>query len=170
MFVPSFFVSRQTSRSASSDLTLSYMRSVLLTLCIVLLTVGASAQWAVPSDDVPAYHAQPPAGGETLPPVLTAQQLQQAGLSQPWQAKVYAVAAHVPRVLYQLPCNCRCDRALGHKSLLSCFSGLHGGECSTCAQEGVYAYRMTKQGKTPEQIRAGIAAHEYQTISVNAAM
>jgi hypothetical protein len=29
---------------------------------------------------------------------------------------------------------------------------------------------MTKQGKTPAQIRAGIAAHEYQTIDLNAAM
>jgi hypothetical protein len=39
-------------------------------------------------------------------------------------------------------------------------------ECSTCAQEGVYAYRMTKQGKTPAQIRAGIAAHEYEKIDL----
>jgi len=39
-------------------------------------------------------------------------------------------------------------------------------ECSTCAQEGVYAYRMTKLGKTPAQIRAGIAAHEYQNINL----
>jgi hypothetical protein len=170
MFVPSFFASGRTSLTDSSDLTLSYMRSALLTLCIALLTLGASAQWAVPSDDVPAYHAQPPTVGEFLPPVLTPQQLQQAGLSLPWQVRVYAVAARAPRVLYQLPCNCRCDRALGHKSLLSCFTGLHGGECSTCAQEGVYAYRMTKAGKTPAQIRAGIAAHEYQTIDLNAAM
>jgi hypothetical protein len=154
----------------NSDFKLFYMPSALLTLCIALLTLGASAQWSVPSDDVPAYHPQPPAAGEALPPVLTPQQLRQAGLSLPWQVRVYAVAARVPRVLYQLPCNCRCDRALGHSSLLSCFTGAHGGECSTCAQEGVYAYRMTKQGKTPAQIRAGIAAHEYQTIDLNAAM
>ena len=48
----------------------------------------------------------------------------------------------------------------------SCFSGTHGMECSTCAQEGVYAYRMTKLGKTPAQIRAGIAAHEYENIDL----
>jgi Protein of unknown function with PCYCGC motif len=146
------------------------MRSAVLALCIALLTLGASAQWAVPSDDVPAYHSQPPAAGDSLPAVLTAQQLQHAGLSLPWQQRVYAIAARVPRVLYQLPCNCRCDRALGHSSLLSCFSGLHGGECSTCAQEGVYAYRMSRLGKTPAQIRAGIAVHEYQSIDLNAAM
>ena len=90
--------------------------------------------------------------------------LRAAGATLPWQFRVYALAARVPRVLYQLPCNCRCDRALGHASLQSCFSGTHGMECSTCALEGVYAYRMTRLGKTPAQIRAGIAAHEYETI------
>lgn len=144
------------------------MRSALMTLCLALLTLGASAQWAVPADDVPAFHAQPPSAQDKLPPILTAQQLQAAGLTQPWQIRVYALAARVPKVLYQLPCNCRCDRALGHTSLHSCFSGLHGAECSTCAQEGVYAYRMTKLGKTPAQIRAAIAAHDYQTIDLNA--
>jgi hypothetical protein len=39
-------------------------------------------------------------------------------------------------------------------------------ECSTCALEGVYAYRMTRLRKTPAQIRAGIAAHEYETIDL----
>lgn len=143
------------------------MRSAFFLSCIALLTLGASAQWAVPSDEVPAYHQQPPAAGATLPPILTGQQLQAANLREPWQARVYAIAARVPRVLYQLPCYCHCDRALGHTSLHSCFSGLHGAECSTCAQEGVYAYRMTKQGKTPAEIRAGIAAHAYQTIDLN---
>jgi hypothetical protein len=143
------------------------MRIVLLALPVALLTLGASAQWAVPTDDVPAYHAQPPAPGTTLAPVLTEVQLRAAGATLPWQMRVYAIAGRVPRVLYQLPCNCHCDQALGHTSLQSCFSGTHGMECSTCAQEGVYAYRMTKQGKTPAEIRAGIAAHAYETIDLN---
>jgi hypothetical protein len=143
------------------------MRIVLLALPVALLTLGASAQWAVPTDDVPAYHAQAPTPGAKLPPILTEAQLRAAGAALPWQIKVYALAAQVPRVLYQLPCNCHCDRALGHTSLHSCFSGTHGMECSTCAQEGVYAYRMTKLGKTPVQIRAGIAAHEYEKIDLN---
>jgi hypothetical protein len=158
MFVPSFFSQRQPS------LILRKMRTVLLALTIALLTLGASAQWSLPTDDVPAYHAAAPAA--KLDPVLGPEQLKAAGLTLPWQTRVYAVAARIPRVLYQLPCNCHCDRALGHASLLSCFTGDHGGECSTCAQEGVYAYRMTKAGKTPAQIRAGIAAHEYETIDL----
>jgi hypothetical protein len=69
-------------------------------------------------------------------------------------------------VLYQLPCNCRCDRALGHTSLRSCYENAHGTECSTCAQEAFLAYRMTKAGKTPAQIRASIARHEYESIDL----
>ncbi|HZD77649.1 MAG TPA: CYCXC family (seleno)protein [Acidobacteriaceae bacterium] len=141
------------------------MRIILLALT-ALLTLGASAQWAIPTDDVPAYHTAPPTPEAKLAPVLTEAQLRAAGATLPWQFRVYALAARVPAVLYQLPCNCRCDRALGHASLQSCFAGPHGMECSTCAQEGVYAYRMTKLGKTPAQIRAGIAAHEYETINL----
>lgn len=144
------------------------MRALLFALPVALLTLGASAQWSLPTDDVPAYHKSAPPAGEKLAPVMTPQQLAAAGLNLPWQRHVYAVAARIPRVLYQLPCNCRCDRALGHASLLSCFEGTHGGECTTCAQEGIYAYRMTKAGKTPAQIRAGIATHEYQNIDLMA--
>jgi hypothetical protein len=146
------------------------MRTAILTIPVALLTLGASAQWSLPTDDVPAYHRAAPTPGEKLAPILGPEQLKAAGLTQPWQTHVHGLAAHIPRVLYQLPCNCHCDRALGHASLLSCFTGTHGGECSTCAQEGVYAYRMTKAGKTPAEIRAGIAAHEYESIDLRSAL
>lgn len=142
------------------------MRTVLFALPVALLTLGASAQWSLPTDDVPAYHTAAPGPGAKVAPVLTDAQLRSSGASLPWQFRVYGLAGRIPRVLYQLPCNCRCDRALGHASLLSCFEGTHGMECSTCAQEGVYAYRLTKAGKTPAQIRAGIAGHEYESIDL----
>jgi hypothetical protein len=142
------------------------MRTILLAATVALLTLGASAQWATPTDDVPAYHTAPPTPEAKLAPILTEAQLRAAGATLPWQFRVYALAARVPAVLYQLPCNCHCDRALGHSSLQSCFAGTHGMECSTCAQEGVYAYRMTRLGKTPAQIRAGITAHEYENINL----
>jgi len=72
----------------------------------------------------------------------------------------------IPGVLYQLPCYCRCDRALGHKSLLSCFQGTHAAICSTCAQEGHFAYEMTKRGWTPKQIRDAIEHQEYKSIDL----
>ena len=157
------------------------MKRVLLSFALGLLIVaayalpvsmlpshGVHAQWSDPAADVPAYHAQAPSKGETLPPLMSGDQLTGPFFREKWQVEVYKEAAQIPNVLYQLPCYCRCDRALGHTSLHSCFEGTHGAICSTCAQEGAYAYKMTKQGWTPGQIRAGIERKEFQSIDLDA--
>jgi hypothetical protein len=129
-----------------------------------VITAASYAQWSNPADDIPAYHPSAPLKVSALQPILTPAQLTGANGQFAWQAHAYQQAAKVGNVLYQLPCNCRCDRALGHTSLRSCFETMHGTECSTCAQEGFYAYQQTKLGKTPAEIRAGIARHEYEKI------
>lgn len=143
------------------------MKRVFVGLAIAFATIGGFAQWSNPADDIPAYHATAPAKGETLPPVLSGNQLAGDYFRYPWQKEVYMEAAQVPRVLYQLPCYCRCDKALGHTSLHSCFEGTHGAVCSTCAKEGAYAYKMTKLGKTPKEIRDGIERKDYESIDLN---
>jgi hypothetical protein len=141
-------------------------KQVLMGLALALVCIAANAQWTDPTVDVPAFHAAPPSKGEILPPILHGAQLTGPGFQFPWQVKVYQEAAKIPNVLYQLPCYCRCDRALGHQSLRSCFSGMHGAECSTCAKEGHYAYLMTRKGQTPKQIRAGIERGDYQKVDL----
>ena len=141
-------------------------RRVLLGLSVFAITVASYAQWANPADEVPAYHPSAPLKVSALPPMLSGAKLSGEHFQYPWQAHVYQQAAKISSVIYQLPCNCRCDRALGHTSLRSCYEGYHGTECSTCAQEAFYAYAMTKAGKTPSQIRAGIAQHAYEQINL----
>jgi hypothetical protein len=143
------------------------MRKLLTAFALGMLTLVAYAQWSNPSDDVPAYHAGPPARGASLPPILHGAELTGPSFTLPWQAAVYRDAAKVSNVIYQLPCFCRCDRALGHQSLRSCFEGLHGAECSTCAKEGYYAYTMTLRGKSVQQIREGIMRGEYQSVDLD---
>jgi hypothetical protein len=41
-------------------------------------------------------------------------------------ARAYQVAHEIPDILDQLYCYCECDKHLGHKSLLSCFTDDHG--------------------------------------------
>jgi hypothetical protein len=137
-----------------------------LTLAAFTITAASYAQWSNPADDVPAYHPAAPLHVSALPPILSGAKLTGPNFQYPWQVHVYQQAAKVGNVLYQLPCNCRCDRALGHTSLRSCFEGLHGTECSTCAKEGLFAYQQTRLGKTPVQIRAAIARHEYESIDL----
>ena len=137
-------------------------------LLIGILTVAGYAQWSNPADQVPAYNPQPPARGAKLPPVLSGSQLTGQYFQYPWQVKIYKEAASIQPVLYQLPCYCRCDRALGHKSLHSCFEGTHGAECSTCAKEEHYAYLMTQRKMTPQQIRDGIERKEFESVDLQA--
>ena len=138
----------------------------VLGVAVFALTAASYAQWSNPADDVPAYHPSAPLKVSALPPILSGARLTGANFQYAWQRHVYEQVAKVSSVAYQLPCNCRCDRSQGHTSLRSCFEGLHGTECSTCAQEGFYAYQQTKLGKTPAQIRAGIARHDYEAIDL----
>jgi hypothetical protein len=138
----------------------------LVTLGVFALTAASFAQYSNPGDDVPAYHPSAPLKIGTLPPILSGDKLTGENFRYPWQVHVYQQVAKIGGVAYQLPCNCRCDRALGHTSLRSCFEGLHGAECSTCAKEGLFAFQQTKLGKTPAQIREAIARHEYESIDL----
>jgi len=142
----------------------SLKRQWLFGAVVFVLTAASYAQWSNPADEVPAYHPSAPLKVSALPPILAGTKLTGENFRYPWQVHVYQEAIKIGNVLYQLPCNCRCDRALGHTSLRSCYEGLHGTECSTCAKEAFYAYRLTKAGKTPAQIRAGIAQHDYESI------
>ena len=144
----------------------SIKRRWILGLAVAMITLATYAQFSNPADDVPAYHPSAPLKFAPLPPIMSGSQLTGENFRFAWQVHVYQQVAKVSSVVFQLPCNCRCDRALGHTSLRSCFETLHGTECSTCAKEGFYAYQQTKLGKTPEQIRAAIARHEYESIDL----
>jgi hypothetical protein len=137
-----------------------------LGIAVFALTAVSYAQWANPGEDVPAYHPSAPLKVSSLPPILSGSKLTGTNFQYPWQKHVYQQVSQVSSVVYQLPCNCRCDRALGHTSLRSCFEGLHGTECSTCAKEGFFAYQQTKLGKKPAEIRAAIARHDYEKIDL----
>ena len=129
-------------------------------------TAASYAQWSNPADDVPAYHPSAPLKVSRTSAHHGRRSADRAEFPFRWQVHVYQQVAKVGNVVYQLPCNCRCDRALGHTSLRSCFETMHGTECSTCAKEGFYAYQQTKLGKTPAEIRAAIAQHEYENIDL----
>jgi len=145
---------------------LSFDKRWAVALAAFLATAASFAQFSNPADDIPAYHPSAPLRVSALPPILAGARLSGDNFRYPWQVHVYEQAAKVGNVLYQLPCNCRCDRALGHTSLRSCFETLHGAECSTCAQEGFFAFQMTKLGKSPAEIRAAIARHAYESIDL----
>lgn len=145
---------------------IKFKRSLFAGLAVATVTAASYAQWSSPADDVAAYHPSAPLKVSALPPILAGAKLTGEDFRYPWQVHVYQQAAKVGNVLYQLPCNCRCDRSVGHTSLRSCFETLHGTRCDICAKEALFAYQQTKLGKAPAQIRSAIARHEYESIDL----
>ena len=139
---------------------------------LFFLILVVSAPWAISQQEqgvVPAFNAGPPAKGTRLPPILGKEQLWGENAQSPYQTHAYELAAKIPKVIYQQPCYCYCDRGMGHNSLHSCFSGTHGAQCGTCLKELYYTYTMHKQGKTARQIRAGIIKGDWKLVDLDTA-
>ena len=132
-----------------------------------LVALVAMAMFA--QGDVPAHHTAPPAKGAKLPPILPAPERWGPSFKYPVQVRAYEVAEKIPTVLYQQPCYCHCDRSVGHTSLHSCFESTHAAHCDACMKEAFYAYGMSRQNKTPAQIREGIIRGEWEKIDLETA-
>ncbi|MBZ5511521.1 MAG: hypothetical protein LAN70_10170 [Acidobacteriia bacterium] len=132
-----------------------------------LVALIAMAMFA--QGDVPAHHTAPPAKGAKLPPILPAPERWGPSFKYPVQVRAYEVAEKIPNVLYQQPCYCHCDRSVGHTSLHSCFESTHAAHCDACMKEAFYAYGMSRQNKTPAQIRDGIIRGEWERIDLETA-
>lgn len=148
------------------------MRTRILASAVLFLMVTMlSAPWLESEADqgVPHFNERAPAAGTELAPILSKDQLLGSNAQFPYQTHAYELAAKIPKVLYQQPCYCYCDRSMGHKSLHSCFSSTHGAECETCLKELYYTYTMNKQGKTARQIRAGIIKGDWKLIDLETA-
>ncbi len=120
---------------------------------------ASSAPHAGPAWATPAYHSHAPRGPlpATLPP---------SQFTDPRVQAIYAMAAKIEKVLYQQPCYCRCDRELGHTSLLSCYIGTHASICQVCLMEAAFAYHETQRGRTPAQIRREIMQGAWRKINL----
>ena len=145
------------------------MRTRIFASCFLFLMVTmVSAPWLESEADqgVPHFNEHAPAAGTELAPILGKDQLWGTNAQFPYQTHAYELAAKIPKVLYQQPCYCYCDRGHGHKSLRSCFQDTHGATCAACMKEVFYTDQMLKQKKTPAQIRAGIIKGDWQQIDL----
>ena len=132
-------------------------------LFAVTLTMAGQHTDSKVASDVPAYNKMPPAKGVAMPPILKPDQLWGDKIG-PSQIHAYELAAKIPAVLHQMPCYCHCDR-MGHKSLRTCFEGMHGAECDVCMRELYYAYGEKQKGRTVAQIRKGIIEGHWKEVS-----
>jgi Protein of unknown function with PCYCGC motif len=109
---------------------------------------------------VPAYHAEPPK--DPLPNTLDPAQFLDAQTRN-----IFTLAAKVKPVLYQEPCYCGCDKEVGHKSLLDCFTDLHGAHCILCKKEAALTYTESQRGKTAAEIRKEIIDGKWKQVELS---
>lgn len=114
----------------------------------------------VPKAPVPAYHAGPPK--DPLPDTLDPAQFSDAETRN-----IFTLAAKVKPVLYQQPCYCGCDKEVGHKSLLDCFTDYHGAHCVLCKKEAALTYSETQLGKTAAEIRKEIIDGKWKQVELS---
>lgn len=111
---------------------------------------------------VPPYFKSAKAA-EPLPATLPPSRFQ----GRPVVVTAYTIARKIPKVLAQMPCYCSCDQHFGHRSLLDCYSSDHTAGCAVCVKESFLAYEMTRQHKTPAQIREAIIRGDWKNVDLN---
>ena len=96
-----------------------------------------------------------PRPGITAAKVLTRDQLGEHADAAP----VFDMVREIPQVIDGIRCQCGCAELEGKYSLLSCYEpdGM-AGHCQICQGEARLAYRLNKQGKSLDDIRAAIDA------------
>ncbi|HWA16892.1 MAG TPA: PCYCGC motif-containing (lipo)protein [Gemmatimonadales bacterium] len=96
-----------------------------------------------------------PRPGITAAKVLTAAQLG----STPHAIEYFDLVRQIPEVVDGIRCQCGCAELEGFYSLLSCYEdGGMASYCEICEGEGRMAFRLHKEGKSLDEIRASIDA------------
>ena len=97
-----------------------------------------------------------PRPGITAAKVLTRKQLTGEHADA---APVFDMVRQIPHIVDGIRCQCGCAELEGNYSLLSCYEGQGmAGHCQICQGQARLAYRLHKQGKSLDQIRAAVDA------------
>ncbi len=123
-----------------------------LSVTVTLVLLVAGGLWMGFTDPHQGSHHPEPRPGLTGSTVVPASRYAQFARV----SAVYGQAAEIPSVLDGLYCHCDCSQHSGHRSLLTCFESDHAAACDICMSEAAIAYRMTKSGRSLEEIRAAI--------------
>jgi Protein of unknown function with PCYCGC motif len=124
---------------------------------------GTSGSDDKATPEVPPYHKTAPRGRDAD----SLKDLKQFK-SDPKMNLLYGRANQVRKVLYQLPCFCKCSRYIGHTSLLSCFREKHATTCDICQKEAIYAFEQAKKGQSVDQIRQDIISGRWKEVDMEA--
>jgi hypothetical protein len=133
-------------------------RRLFLIRCSVAglaLATGTRSAWASGRRARALGPHPTPRPGITAANVLTKEQLGDS----PKLVELFDHVREIPHVVDGIRCNCGCAEIEGFYSLLSCYEGdAMAKHCPICQGEGRLAFRLHKEGKTLDEVRAAIDA------------
>ena len=124
-------------------------RHFIPALGVVLL----GARWPGPASLGPRHPHPDPRPGITGAKVLDTDEVARSKA-----AGLYEAARAYPRLFDGLYCYCRCEKSMGHRSLLSCFESDQAIGCLGCREEAKIVARMARDGKSLADIRVAVDA------------
>ena len=129
-------------------------RHFIALLPATLLAGVTNVRRGAPTTRSPLDHPTP-RPGITAAKVLTKDQLGDHADAAP----VFDMVRQIPEVVDGIRCQCGCSKLEGKYSLLSCYEaeGM-ASHCEVCQNEGRLVFRLHKQGKKLDEIRAAIDA------------
>jgi len=126
-------------------------------IAVIVMILGGMYVYTKPSGRATASNPAP-AKGQLIEnrPVLS------SALFTGKTALAYKYAAEIPKVIDSQFCYCYCKKNNNHKSLLTCFTSMHGSKCDICMDEVIYAYELYQEGKSLDEIVVAVDRKFYR--------
>ncbi len=148
---------RKKKNSGQKPVSRKAFRTASAFIAVILMVLGGVYFYTKPSGRATASNPAP-ATGQLIEnrPVLS------SALFTGKTALAYKYAAEIPKVIDSQFCYCYCKKDHGHKTLLTCFTTMHGSKCETCMDEVIYAYGLYQDGKSLDEIVVAVDKKFYR--------
>ncbi len=149
--------SNKKKKSGGQAVTRKNFGTASAFIAVIVMVLGGVYIYTKPSGRATASNPAP-AMGQLIEnrPVLS------SALFTGKTALAYKYAAEIPKVIDSQFCYCYCKKDHGHKTLLTCFTSMHGSKCSTCMDEVIYAYELYQEGKSLDEIVVAVDRKFYR--------
>ena len=148
---------RKNKSGGGKPMNRKSMKTATVFIAVILMVLAGVYVYTKPSGRATASNPAP-ATGQLIEnrPVLS------SALFTGKTALAYKYAAEIPKVIDSQFCYCYCKKDHGHKTLLTCFTSMHGSKCSTCMDEVIYAYELYQEGKSLDEIVVAVDRKFYR--------
>jgi hypothetical protein len=149
--------SNKKKKSSGQPVTRKNFGTASAFIAVILMVLGGVYYYTKPTGRATASNPAP-AMGQLIEnrPVLS------SALFTGKTALAYKYASEIPKVNDSQFCYCYCKKDHGHKTLLTCFTSMHGSKCSTCMDEVIYAYELYQEGKSLDEIVVAVDRKFYR--------